>query len=159
MRTRLALHVFLALFFTLCCHDHPAAGADRSFLCEPTAEDEMGPFYRPDAPYRTSVGTGYLLFGTVKSATDCMPVADARIELWMTGPDGLYGDAWRATLLSAGNGTYHFTSHPPTEYGSRRPHIHIRVTAQGFLPLITQHYPRENAGEGLFDLVLIPAPQ
>jgi protocatechuate 3,4-dioxygenase beta subunit len=136
-----------------------ASAANRPFLCTPTAGDEMGPFYRPDAPFRTSVGSGYLLIGTVKSAADCSPVANARIELWMTGPDGRYGDAWRATLFSAENGTYYFTSHPPTEFGSRRPHIHIRATAPGFLPLVTQHYPPEAAGEGLFDLVLIPAQQ
>jgi len=157
MRKRLIPHISLALFLIFWGCSSAAAAANQSFPCVPTAEDEMGPFYRPDAPYRTSVGTGYLLFGMVKSAADCSPVVNARIELWMTGPDGRYGDAWRATLLSAENGSYHFTSHPPTEFGSRRPHIHIRVTAPGFLPLVTQHYPLEAAGEGFFDLVLIPA--
>ena len=136
----------------------PVAAADDPYQCEPTAEDEMGPFYRPDVPYRNSVGTGYLLVGTVKAAYDCSPIAAAKIELWMTGPDGRYGDAWRATLLSAENGTYYFVSHAATDFGSRRPHIHIRVTAKGFEPLVTQHYPGTNAGEGLFDLVLLPTP-
>ena len=129
------------------------------YQCEPTVEDEMGPFYRPDAPYRSSVGTGYLLVGTVKAAHDCSPIAAAKIELWMTGPDGRYGDPWRATLLSAENGTYYFVSHAATDYGSRRPHIHFRVTAKGFAPLVTQHYPAADAGEGLFDLILIPEPK
>ena len=124
--------------------------------CEPTSEDEMGPFYKPAAPYRTSVGTGYLLLGSVKSSNDCNPISAAMIELWMTGPDGRYGDAWRATLFTADDGTYYFVSHAPTDFGSRRPHIHIRVTAEGFMPLVTQHYPLDGAGEGLFDLVLIP---
>ena len=118
----------------------------------------MGPFYRPDAAHRTSVGTGYLLFGTVKSANDCRPIPGATLELWMTGPDGRYGDAWRATLLSSGNGTYHFVSHVPTDFGKRRAHIHIRVTADGFTPLVTQHYATKGTGEALFDLVLIPLP-
>ncbi len=135
------------------------AAAEAPYQCEPTVEDEMGPFYRPNAPYRHSVGTGYLLVGTVKAAHDCSPIAAARIELWMTGPDGRYGDAWRATLLSAENGTYYFVSHAATDYGSRRPHIHIRVTAKGFAPLVTQHYPGADAGEGLFDLILIAEPE
>lgn len=129
------------------------------FQCEPTPADEMGPFYHPNAAYRTSVGTGYLLLGTVKSASDCSPIPAAMIELWMTGPEGRYGDAWRATIFSTIKGTYHFKSHAPTDYGSRRPHIHIRVSAEGFEPLVTQHYPVKNAGEGLFDLVLIPSPE
>ena len=116
----------------------------------------MGPFYRPDAAHRNSVGAGYLLFGTVKSASDCRPVANARLELWMTGPQGRYGDAWRATLFSAANGTYYFLSHAPTYFGSRRPHIHIKVTAEGFVPLVTQHYALKSAGEAMFDLVMIP---
>ncbi len=62
--------------------------AEEPYQCEPTAEDEMGPFYKSAAPYRTSVGTGYLLLGTVKSANDCSPIPAAMIELWMTGPDG-----------------------------------------------------------------------
>lgn len=129
------------------------------YKCQPTPEDEMGPFYRADAVKRNKVGEGYLLQGTVKSARDCSAVPEAKVELWMTGPHGRYGDKWRATLFSAENGTYYFQSHAATDFGSRRPHIHIRVTAAGFKPLVTQHYPLKNAGIGLFDLVLIPATQ
>jgi protocatechuate 3,4-dioxygenase beta subunit len=136
----------------------PAFAAEQPFRCEPTPEDEMGPFYRPDAPKRTSIGTSYLLFGTVKSARDCSPIGNAKIEFWMTGPQGRYGDDWRATVFSSAEGTFHFMSHAPTDYGNRQPHIHIRVTAAGFSPVVTQHYPAKGAGEALFDLVLIPSP-
>lgn len=119
----------------------------------------MGPFYTPGAAIRNRVGSGYLLQGAVKSARDCSPISSARIELWMTGPEGRYGDEWRATLFSSTNGTYYFVSHEPTDFGNRRPHIHIRVTAEGFEALVTQHYPIKDAGEGLYDLVLTPAPQ
>lgn len=135
----------------------PAMAAGPDFQCQPTPEDEMGPFYRTGAVYRNSVGTGYLLFGTVKSARDCRPIAETRLEFWLTGPEGFYGDAWRATLQSADNGTYYFSSHAPPDFGSRRAHIHIRATAEGFVTLVTQHYVGKNAGEALFDLVLIPA--
>jgi protocatechuate 3,4-dioxygenase beta subunit len=130
---------------------------DHLFQCKPTQAGEMGPFYRPDVSYRTSIGSGYLLQGTVKSASDCNPIPAAMIELWMTGPEGRYGDAWRATLSSNDNGTYHFESHAPTYFNNRRPHIHIRITAEGFEPLVTQHYPVKEAGEGIFDLILIPS--
>jgi protocatechuate 3,4-dioxygenase beta subunit len=153
-KLRLVRIPFLLLFVTLCWT--PFSAAEQPLACTPTAEDEMGPFYKPGAPYRHSVGTGYLLFGTVKSAVDCRPVHAALIELWMTGPEGQYGDEWWASLFSAENGTYYFTSHAATEFGSRLPHIHIRVTAEGFKPLVTQHYPVKGAGEGHFDLVLTP---
>jgi protocatechuate 3,4-dioxygenase beta subunit len=76
----------------------------------------------------------------------------------MTGPQGRYGDDWRATVFSTSAGTYHFMSHSPTDYGIRQPHIHVRVTAEGFATLVTQHYPAKDAGEALFDLVLMPSP-
>lgn len=133
-----------------------SAALEAPYRCQPTEADEMGPFYFPDAPKRNSVGTGYLLFGTVRSAADCAPIPEAMLELWMNGPEGHYGDDWRATLFSSDSGTYYFTSHTPTDFGRRRPHIHMRVTAEGFAALVTQHYPLEGAGEGLFDLVLIP---
>ncbi|MEJ2469880.1 MAG: hypothetical protein P8Y96_02045 [Desulfuromonadales bacterium] len=133
--------------------------AAQEYACSPTQEDEMGPLYRPGAPVRHSVGEGYLLMGRVKSAVDCAPIAHARIEIWLAGPEGFYGDDWRATLFSAAVGTYYFRSHVPPRYGLGRPHIHLRVSAPGFLPLVTQHYPQPGAGEAVFDLVLKSAEQ
>ena len=39
--------------------------------CAPTPWDEIGPFYRPNAPLRGKIGSGYLLSGTVRSSVDC----------------------------------------------------------------------------------------
>ena len=72
--------------------------------CTPTPWDEIGPFYRPNPPVRTSIGKGYLLRGTVRSAGDCWPLSNVRIEIWQAGPDGSYGDAYRATLFPTGPG-------------------------------------------------------
>jgi len=124
--------------------------------CPPTPEDEMGPFYRPGAPLRDSIGEGYLLSGTVRSARGCQPIAGATIEFWLAGPEGRYGDEWRATVHSDAQGHYRFSSIPPGLYPGRVPHIHLRVSASGFAPLVTQHYPAEGAREAVFDLVLIP---
>lgn len=135
----------------------PAVSSASAYRCTPTPPDADGPFYRPDAPVRSSIGRGYLLMGTVKSAADCRPVGGARIEIWMAGPDGLYDDRWRATTFARKDGRYHFTSHLPGVYGSRPPHIHLMVNAPGFAELITQHYPYPGAGEAVFDLVLIPS--
>ncbi|MDZ4184359.1 MAG: hypothetical protein U1D97_05190 [Desulfuromonadales bacterium] len=135
-----------------------SANATQKFLCAPTPAEMDGPFYRAGAPQRNSIGTGYLLLGEVKSAVDCAPIAGARIEIWMTGPDGRYDERWRATLLSRQDGRYYLQSHFPPPYGSRPPHIHLLVNAPGFLELITQHYPLAGSGEAIFDLILIPQP-
>ena len=130
--------------------------ARETYRCQPTRPDADGPFYRPGAPERNTVGNGYVLTGTVKSAVDCTILPGAKIEIWLNGPDGRYGDAWRATLYAKSDGTYRFESHRPVPYGSRPPHIHMIVNASGFEELITQHYPSAKTSQAIFDLVLIP---
>ena len=153
MKKRLTQLLLLLMFAALPAA--PAAATD-TYRCAPTRPDADGPFYRPGAPERTSVGEGYLLIGTVRSAANCNALPGARIEIWLNGPDGRYGDAWRATLYADPDGSYRFASHLPVSYGSRPPHIHIIVNAVGHAELITQHYPQPDKDRATFDLVLIP---
>jgi protocatechuate 3,4-dioxygenase beta subunit len=131
-------------------HARPADG------CEPTPPDMLGPFYEPNAPVRTSVGSGYVLSGSVLGVDGCEPLRDARIEFWLANPKGEYDDAHRATVLADEGGRYRFESNVPVSYGGRPPHIHIRVTAPGYGDLVTQHYPEAGQKEANLDLVLEP---
>lgn len=124
--------------------------------CSPTPPDSLGPFYKPGAPQRRQVGTGYYLIGTVISAATCEPIPHARIELWMAGPDGNYSDKYRATIKTGPSAAYQFKSHITSGYSGRPPHIHMRISAKGFKTLVTQHYPDEGQPEDVFDLVLVP---
>ena len=151
------LFTSLILLFSLSANPEAMSAEMPAYACEPTAEDEMGPLYVQGAPERNQIGTGYLLMGRVKSAADCTPIAGAMIEIWMAGPHGHYGDDWRATLFSDGNGSYYLQSHVPPNYGTGRAHIHVKVSSDGYKTLITQHYPAKNAGEAMFDLTLVPA--
>jgi protocatechuate 3,4-dioxygenase beta subunit len=136
----------------------PVIGAPPEYRCTPTAPDAEGPFYRAGAPERSKIGEGYVLMGEVKSAVDCAPIAGAKIEAWMAGPDGRYDDRLRATFFSREDGRYVLESPFPGRYGSRPPHIHLLVTAPGFAELITQHYPVPGSAEAVFDLILLPSP-
>jgi catechol 1,2-dioxygenase len=124
--------------------------------CRPTEPDMLGPFYKPGAPVQTTVGKGYVLTGVVKSSKDCSLLRDARIEFWLTSPLGEYDDEHRATVLAGTKGSYRFEGNYPMPYGGRPPHIHLRISAEGFRTLVTQHYPEKNSSKGNFDLVLIP---
>ncbi len=130
-----------------------SAGAE----CAPTRPDELGPFYKAGAPERMSVGKGYILNGAARSSEDCSAVKGAKVEVWMTGPDGEYDDDHRAVLYSGKDGAYRFESNVPGRYLWRKPHIHIQVSAEGFGKLITQHYPEKGKKQGVFDLVLVPS--
>ncbi|MCS7235276.1 MAG: intradiol ring-cleavage dioxygenase [Armatimonadota bacterium] len=131
----------------------PAAGAP---ACVPTPPDALGPFYRPGAPMRSSVGRGYVLAGRVLGAPTCQPLPGARLEFWLAGPDGRYGDGYRATVVADPSGAYRFESHFPPPYAGRPPHIHVRASAPGYRVLVTQHYPRPGTTGAQFDLVLEP---
>ncbi|KAA0244150.1 MAG: intradiol ring-cleavage dioxygenase [Candidatus Brocadia sp. AMX2] len=124
--------------------------------CKPTPPDALGPFYTPNAPERTSVGKGHILSGVVRTSVDCSPIAGARIECWLTGPDGKYDDDHRATMFADKEGAYKFESNFPPPYSGRPSHIHMKITAKGFRTLVTQYYPDMGKTEGEFDLVLIP---
>ena len=124
--------------------------------CPPTSGDMLGPFYEPNAPVRSKVGTGHVLRGTVRSAADCRAIPGARVELWLAGPDG-YDDAHRATVIADAEGAYRFESERPRPYERRPPHIHVRVAHPGYRTLVTQHYPQPGRDEAMFDLVLVPA--
>ncbi|NJD56905.1 MAG: intradiol ring-cleavage dioxygenase [Nitrospirae bacterium] len=144
--------LILAIIFSL-------QGISAALTCKPTEPDELGPFYKPDAPVRSTVGKGYVLSGTVRSAPDCKPVPGAKVEVWMAGPDGDYADAYRATLRSDSLGTYRFESHIPPAYYGRPPHIHLFISGPGFRTLITQHYPEKGKKSTTFDIVLVPEEQ
>jgi catechol 1,2-dioxygenase len=133
---------------------HAAAG-DGPANCKPTQPDMLGPFYEPGAPVRTSVGSGYLLSGTVLAAEECRPIPNARIEFWLANPRGEYDDAHRATVFAGQRGGYRLESNVPVSYGGRPPHVHVRVTAPGYEELVTQHYPQRGQRKANFDLVLV----
>src|SRR5919112_1314465 len=129
--------------------------AGRSAECKPTQPDMLGPFYEPGAPVRASVGSGYVLSGTVLAADQCKPIPNAKIEFWLANPRGDYDDAHRATVFAGERGRYHFESNVPVSYGDRPPHIHVRVAAPGYEELVTQHYPERGQRKANFDLVLV----
>jgi catechol 1,2-dioxygenase len=131
------------------------AAAGRPANCNPTQPDMLGPFYEPGAPVRTSVGSGYVLTGTVLGAEECKPIPNARIEFWLANPRGDYDDAHRATVFAGQRGRYRLESNVPVSYGGRPPHIHVRVRAPGYEELVTQHYPERGQRKANFDLVLL----
>lgn len=151
---RVAVGLILAAFATAAAL--PGVRVSAGSPCVPTRPDALGPFYVPAAPMRTSVGKGFVLSGTVRGAPDCRALAQARLEFWLAGPAGQYGDAWRATVIADGEGRYRFESHLPPPYGGRPSHLHIRASAPRHQVLVTQYYPSRGQSEARFDLVLPP---
>ena len=127
-----------------------------AIYCGLTPEDAESHDYVPNAPRRESVGEGHRMQGVVWSGKDCSHIPDAKLEFWLAGPNGEYDDAHRATLYSDQWGFYNFSSNFPPPSDGGLPHIHIRVTADGYKTHTTRYQLRPGDTETAFDLVLMP---
>ena len=128
----------------------------------------LGPFHAPSPTVTNGeniakrvVGDNCIVSGNIMD-TDKNPIPGASIEVWQSGPDGLYdvqkdGDVvdLRATLLSLKDGSYLFRTVKPQYYPipvngpvgdllnnlDRHPyrpaHIHFMVKAEGYKDLVT----------------------
>jgi catechol 1,2-dioxygenase len=128
-------------------------------VCTVTQNDVEGPYYLPDAPFRTEISTAdepgmrIIIKGSVLE-TDCnTPLKDALIEVWQTDAEGRYyyreeGYRLRGQIKSDKKGSYEFRSIKPGRYrigsGYRPAHIHIKVSHPGYRTLVTQLYFRDD---------------
>ena len=117
--------------------------------CTPTFDDGLSPSYRSDSPVRSIVGHGHVLTGTVRSGRDCAPIANAQLELWPEYPGQGHVDDARATVFSDADGRYRFECDLPE-------HIHMRVSAPGYITIAQNSYHPEGQAQGTFDVVLAP---
>ena len=133
-----------------------AAPPSPAAQCRLTPGDGGDPFYVPNTPVRSHVGTGFVLSGVVRSGIDCAVIKGARVEFWLRNPDGQYDGAHRGTVVTDANGRYRFESNFPGGGGGFQPHIHLRVAVPGFRTLVTLYLPDAGAAAGTLDLILEP---
>jgi hydroxyquinol 1,2-dioxygenase len=134
-----------------------------------TQSTVLGPFHREQAPQyqlgdsiskNASDGEPCFVSGTVKDSKG-KPVANAKLDIWEGGADGLYdsqkGDEMnlRGVFHTDAQGKFHFRCVTPSFYPvpndgpvgkmltatgrhpMRPPHLHFWITAKGYKPLIT----------------------
>lgn len=146
--TRVVMALVLVLLVTLAAAAQPAS-------CAPTKADMLGPFYKPDAPERANTGQGFVVSGTVRSAQGCRPLPGAQLEWWSADGRGEYHDELRATQRTGADGAFRYETVAPGRYPGRPPHLHIKVSAAGHRPLVTQVYPRDGQRALATDFVLV----
>jgi len=117
--------------------------------CTPTIDDGLSPSFNAGAPVRSSVGRGHVLAGLVVSTRDCSPIANAKLELWPEYAGKGHPDEARATLFTDESGRYRFECDPPE-------HIHMRISAAGYVSISQNSYHPEGRTTGTFDIALQP---
>ena len=133
-----------------------APAAVSATACPPTKADMLGPFYVAGAPQRSRTGDGLTVQGAVRSARECKALPAATLEWWSANPRGDYDDAHRATQATDAQGRFEYVTDMPGKYPGRPVHLHVKVTAPGHRPLVTQLYPKPEQRQIAFDFVLQP---
>jgi len=134
----------------------PADAAPDAPGCKPTPQDGFGPFGRGEPPLRAKIGTGHVLTGIVLSSLDCRPIRGARVNLWQSNRQGVYTVSTSATVVADRTGRFRFEGPYPPSYEGRSPHIHLRVFAPLYSPLLTRFVPQRGERTGHVRLVLAP---
>ena len=121
----------------------PDVGRDADEVCELTGSDIEGPFYRSEAPFRTSliesgeVGRPLEIEGRVLASDCTTPLPGATVDVWHADDAGDYDNdsgefRMRGRMKTNDQGEYGYTTIRPGKYtngGTFRPeHIHYRVT-------------------------------
>lgn len=99
--------------------------------CEATESNPGGTNnYVPDAPERASLGDGFEITGTVRSAAGCRPLGNQRVQVWLATETGGEQDN-RATVMTDDDGRYSIETDPTIpQFGE--PNIHVGHAGQGF---------------------------
>ena len=100
--------------------DRPA----RPRRCEPTESNPGGTNnYIPDAPGLDSLGEGFVITGLVRSAADCRPLEDVKVQVWLATETGGEQDN-RASVRTGPDGRYRIETAPTVaQFGE--PNIHV----------------------------------
>ena len=104
------------------------AGQDRADAprarCEPTESNLGGTNnYIPDAPKAGSLGSGFVIQGTVRAADGCRPLDGVRIQVWLATESGGEQDN-RASTFTDSDRRYRIETDPTVpQFGE--PNIHV----------------------------------
>ncbi len=131
------------------CLDQATPGCDE----EETPEDRIGPYYTPNAPFRTSLidegmkGTKLVIRGRVRSTRSPRGLAGAVLDVWQADDGGAYdneGFTLRGKFRADASGAFTIETIVPGRYldgdGYRPAHLHVIVRAEGHADVTTQLY-------------------
>lgn len=132
---------------------------------ELTEDNILGPYFRPGAPYRGKVtapaepGMVLVVSGRVWAYDTKRPLKGAHLDIWQANASGRYDNddpshpvapgvfRNRIRLVTDETGYYEYETVHPGRYRTapdtwRPSHVHYRIVAAGYKPLITQLYFR-----------------
>ena len=131
---------------------------------EPTPEVGEGPYYKGGSPERTNiagkntVGERLVVEGRVLDVNGD-PIRGAWIDFWQADSRGEYdniGYILRGHQFTSGGGAYHLETVVPAMYGSRTPHIHVKLRASPGSAILTSQLFFPNEARNKTDVIFNP---
>ena len=133
---------------------------EQAEVCELTCSQTLGPCYSPGPPIRQDITSGKqgmpVRLGFRVVGTDCLPIANASVDIWHTDVNGVYsalagfcanGDPnapsqnfLRGIQPTDSNGWAYFDTIYPGWYPSRTTHIHATIRVGTTAMVTTQFY-------------------
>lgn len=132
-----------------------------------TASVEEGPYYKAGSPERRVLttagisGSKLIIEGRVLDRSGS-PVPGAWLDFWGADGRGEYDNAGfnlRGHQYTDSEGRYYLETVRPHEYLFRSPHVHVKVRATSFSPVLTTQlfFPEEkrNATDPIFEKLTV----
>jgi protocatechuate 3,4-dioxygenase beta subunit len=134
-----------------------SASSQTTASCRPSQSLGGGPFETSGAafPKRSRIGHGHVLTGRVLRFPGCAPIKGAVVDFWQESPNGSYGRRGQASVVTGRTGAFRFEGPRPPAEGGRPAHIHIRVTAGGYVDFVTTFFLRPGEKSGRITIVLV----
>lgn len=124
--------------------------------CAPTVSTVGTPASPPPATVQPGESGRLALRGTVRSSAGCAPIPGALVEIWLAGPSGEYDDSNHTSQMAGADGLYQFDCAIAADAAGRWQPIHLRISARGYTPLVTEYMPASAQPDGVLNLVLKP---
>lgn len=121
-----------------------------------TPSQTEGSYYKVGSPERKNIvegvgGEKLVVTGFVFDK-DCKPIAGAWLDFWHADSNGVYdntGYKLRGHQYSSEKGMFRLETIVPARYGSRPPHIHVKIRASENSQIITSqlYFPGESQNQ------------
>ncbi len=131
----------------------------------PTPPQTEGPYYKMNSPKRNDIannipGQKLVITGLVLNKS-CKPIVNAWLDFWQADSNGEYdniGFNLRGYQFTDENGMFRLETIMPAQYGTRPPHIHVKIKSEKGTSITSQLYfpdSSQNKSDPIFNEKLV----
>jgi hypothetical protein len=136
-------------------HRPGCLGADGGLPTEPVARRRAVQDQRRVVPQALAHRPRARADGACAAVSRLRADQSAVVDFWQESPNGAYDRRGQASVVTGKTGTFRFEGPRPPAEGGRLSHIHVRVTAGGYVDFVTTYFLRSGEKTGRITIVLV----